>query len=184
MKDSVLEKVIRLGGLALQAEDCLIRAAVAQRGLHGGLVRIENERHQQFIVWRAVLSLWDAVLEREAASDLIIQCDDERHYIEMKNWRGASGSSQLPAMRRDIEKLRGREHSYFVVTSMNPQEVTLENFGYLTTQVPGVDVEARQDFRFPTVGLSGQPIEFWIAGWPLERGVSSGTVSSPPVPPL
>jgi hypothetical protein len=59
---SALREVVVLGGLALQSEDCAIRAAVHHRGEHGGLARIENERHHQFIIWRAILPVWHAEL--------------------------------------------------------------------------------------------------------------------------
>lgn len=89
---SALEDVVRLGGLALQAEDCAIRAAVHHRGEHGGLGRMENERHHQFIIWRAILPIWHAELERENNTDIIISRDGTRHYFELKNWTGGTGN--------------------------------------------------------------------------------------------
>ena len=168
---TVLKEVVTLGGLALQMEDCLIRAAVWQRGLTGGLAHLENERHHQFIVWRAILSRWDAKLERDEASDLIVHCQDGLHHFEMKNWRGATGNPQLPSMQRDIEKLRRRDRGYLMVTSMNPPEKTDENFKYLVERVIGLDADTRQEFRFLTEGVDGRRLDFWIAGWALKREI-------------
>jgi hypothetical protein len=83
-----LGDIATLGGLALQAEDCAIRAALHHRGEHGGLVHMENERYHQCIIWRAILPIWHAVLEREESTDIIISKDGIKHYFELKNWRG------------------------------------------------------------------------------------------------
>jgi hypothetical protein len=80
---SALREVVVLGGLALQSEDCAIRAAVHHRGEHGGLARIENERHHQFIIWRAILPVWHAELERDANTDIYLECEDGRHHFEL-----------------------------------------------------------------------------------------------------
>ena len=63
---TLLDELVTTGGLALQAEDCLLRAAVHHRGERGGLVRLRNERYYQFIIWRAALSKWHAEVERNA----------------------------------------------------------------------------------------------------------------------
>jgi hypothetical protein len=107
-----LGDIVTLGGLALQAEDCAIRAALHHRGEHGGLVHMENERYHQFIVWRAILPIWHAVLEREEGTDIIISKDGIKHYFELKNWRGATGDDQLGSIRRDVRKLQPRENGY------------------------------------------------------------------------
>jgi len=166
---SVLGEVVRLGGLALQAEDCLIQAAVRRRGEHGGLARMENERYHQFIIWRAVLPLWHAVIERERGTDLILECEDGKHFFEMKNWRGASGDEQLPRMQKDIDKLQKRARGHFLVTAINPKESTDENFVHLAKNLNGLLWDAREKYRFPTKGLKGNDLEFWIAGWSVSR---------------
>ena len=94
MSASILKEVVTLGGLALQSEDCLLRAAVHIRQEHGGLVRVLNERYFQFVVWRAILPRWHADIER-ATWDLTVTTNDKKHFFEMKNWRGKSGDDQL-----------------------------------------------------------------------------------------
>jgi hypothetical protein len=172
---SALKDVVRLGGLALQAEDCSIRAAVYHRGERGGLVKMENVRHHQFrIIWRAVLPIWHAELERDDNTDIIIGRDGTRHYFELKNWRGASGNDQIPDIRKDVSKLRRRENGYLLITSGNPRDLTDENIKYLLSKVSGLDNSQRKDYRFATEDEKGSDREYWIAGWPLEK--SAGNV--------
>jgi hypothetical protein len=39
--------------------------------------------------------------------------------------------------------------------------------------VPGLDRTAQAQFRFATVGFGGEPLEFWIAGWPVDRPLAT-----------
>lgn len=162
-----LREVVKLGGLALLAEDALIRAAVHHRGEYGGLVRSQNEKHHQVIVWRAVLPIWHTVLERYGKTDLWLEHEGVGHFFEMKNWRGQSGLDQLPAIRHDVEKHHGRSHKYILVTSLNEASQTLENFKWLTDAIPELVADKRAEFRFETRGLNDEALEFWIAGWPV-----------------
>jgi hypothetical protein len=134
---SALHEVVNAGGLALQAEDCSIRAAMLHHGRSGGLVHLQNERHQQFIVWRAILPLWSAELERDDHTDLLLRSADGDHHFEMKNWRDNKGDAQIPRIQRDIEKLRSKANGYILVTSVNLPQQTEENFKYLTSRLSG-----------------------------------------------
>ena len=162
-----LEDVVVLGGLALQAEDCMIRAARQPRGEHGGLTAMENERHHQFIIWRAILPIWQAVLEREQSTDLILIRDSAKHHFELKNWRGSTGTAQLPSINADIRKLQARSSGYLLITSVNPVDHTDNNVAFLLNKVGPLVVSEQKDFRFRTVGTDGIDRDFWIAGWPV-----------------
>jgi hypothetical protein len=160
-----LREVVKLGGLALQAEDCPVRAAVHHRSEHGSLARMENERCHQFIVWRAILPVWHAVLERDGGPDLIVGCEDGDHFFEMKNWRGAGSDGQLREQ-HDIGRLQDRPNGYFLGTSINPPDRTNQNFDYLLERLTGLEAYPRQEYRFLTDGMKGNALEFWVAGWP------------------
>ena len=166
---SPLRDVVILGGLALQSTDCAIRAAGHHRGEHGGLARIENERHHQFIIWRAILPIWPCLLERDNNTDLVLDCDNARHHFELKNWISYNGEKELPSIRRDVAKMQGRLNGYILITSLNPANDTDQNIDFLLARVEGLDDSRRQDFCFKTVGLNGKEIEFWIAGWPVSK---------------
>ncbi|NNM56107.1 hypothetical protein [Acidocella sp.] len=166
---SVLENVVKLGGLSLQAEDCLIRAAVSQRNEHGGLDRIQNERYHQFLIWRAVLPLFDATIEREGNTDLIIKSAEESHYFEMKNWRSVNGERELPSIRDDIKKLGGRDNGYILITSANPPGKFSCNIKFLLENLNGLGNRDPKHYLFNTISTTGCEIEYWIAGWPLPR---------------
>ena len=160
----------------MQAEDCLLRAAVHHRGKHGGLVHILNERYYQFIVWRAVLPVWHAVTEREGNRDLILTCEDGKHYFEMKTWFGATGKREIPGMQRDISRLQNHDHGYLLVVSANPEGLTLKNLNDLPQEIGQLDIKAGEHFRFHTVAINEQPFEFWIAGWPVIRAVKQEAI--------
>lgn len=164
---SALGDIVRLGGLALQAEDCGIRAALHHRGEHGGLVHMENERYHQFIIWRAVLPIWHAVLERENSTDIIISKGGVKHYFELKNWRGKTGNDQLTSIIRDVQKLQSRENGYLLVTATNPADQTYKNIEYLLGKVAGLEISSQEIFKFPTKRIDGSDFEYWIAGWSI-----------------
>ena len=108
-KDQPLRDVVMLGGLALQSADCAIMAAGYHRGEWGGLARIENERHHQFIIWRAVLPIWRSELEKPNNTDLTLICGADHHYFEMKNWTGSTGNRQCPMIQKDVNKLKTKK---------------------------------------------------------------------------
>lgn len=175
MSGSVLSEVITRGGLALQAEDCSIRAAVRHRDEHGGLVRLQNERFYQFIVWRAILPVWHAEVEREGSSDLIVKKENESHYFEMKKWMSATGNKEIPGMKSDVEKLKKcHKCGYLIVFSANPAGQTAKNLAYLQCSVSGLEAAARETAIFDTEDQNGQPIQFWLAGWPIS-GLGANT---------
>ena len=169
MNRSTLRELVILGGFALQSEDCAIRAAVHHRGETGGLALVENERHHQFIIWRAILPVCHADLEKHDNTDIAIKSDGEMHYFELKNWTGTTGNRQIPSIQADIYKLQRRQNRYVVVTSLNPRGQTDDNISYLLEKVRGLDDSRREEFRFHTVGRNRSELEFWIAGWPVSN---------------
>ncbi len=70
-------------------------------------------------------------------------------------------------MRNDITKLRVRKRGYLIVFSANPPELTDKNVADLPLEVGGLDVSAKEHRFFHTENLRGDPIHFWLAGWPL-----------------
>jgi hypothetical protein len=159
--------IVTLGGLALQAEDCAIRAALHHRAEHDGLVHMENERYYQFIIWRAVLPIWHAVLEREDATDIIVSKDGIKHYFELKNWRGKTGNDQFGSIRKDIRRLQPRENGHLLITSGNPVGQTDKNIEYILDNVDGLGDSSKRVFKFSTEKHDGSALESWIAGWPV-----------------
>jgi hypothetical protein len=162
--NSALRDIVRLGGLALQSEDCAIQAALHHRGEHGGLVHMENERYHQFIIWRAILPIWHAVLEREENTDIIISRDGVKHFFELKNWRSGSGNREIAPITRDVQKLQSRENGYLLLTSTNPADQTYKNIEYLLGKVAGLEISSQEIFTFPTKKIDGSDFEYWIAG--------------------
>ncbi len=167
MNRSALRELVILGGLALQSEDCAIRGAVHHRGETGGLPLIENERHHQFIIWRAILPMWHADLEKHDHTDIALKCDNDMHYFELKNWTGVTGERQLPSIQSDIHKLQRWQNRYMIITSINPRRHTDDNIRFLLERIKGLDDSRRVEFRFDTMGRESSEVEFWIAGWPV-----------------
>jgi hypothetical protein len=167
---SALGDIVKLGGLALQAEDCAIQAALHHRGEHGGSVHMENERYHQFVIWRAVLPIWHAVLERENSTDIIISRDGEKHYFELKNWRR---EDQFNSIVRDIEKLQSRENGYLLITAVNPTGQTDDNILHFLSKVDGLEISSQETYKFSTKKIDGSSFEYWIAGWLVIKSLSS-----------
>ncbi|HVB17790.1 MAG TPA: hypothetical protein VNF04_14735 [Stellaceae bacterium] len=173
MSEDILREVVTLGGLALELEDCLVRTAVYNRGKHGGLVRNQNERYYQFVVWRAVLARWDAVTEKTTEGwDLKVIVNDQNHYFEMKNWKNGQESRQFRNMQKDVDKLYNVENGYILIISDNPRGQTDANLDYLSKHLVGLGKDS-QEYRFCTYAESGDRHEFWIAGWTVKRSVSA-----------
>lgn len=169
MISSVLEEVITRGSLALQVEDCAIRAAVRHRGERGGLVRLQNERFYQFIVWRAILPVWHAVVEL-GWRDLIVDDGHDRHHFEMKKWMTAAGETEIAGMKNDVAKLKAsQKNGYLIVFSANPPEATDGSFAYLLSMVGDLDSSAGKHAAFLTEDQDGRSTHFWVAGWPISR---------------
>jgi hypothetical protein len=126
---------------------------------------MQNERYHQFVIWRAVLPIWHAVLERENSTDIIISRDGVKHYFELKNWRGETGNDQLTSITHDVGKGQARENGYLLITSVNPVDQTDENIQYLLSNVAGLEVSSQNDFRFRTKESDGSDLDYWIAGW-------------------
>jgi hypothetical protein len=168
---NVLRDLVRLGGFALHSEDCALRASFHLRGEFGGLDRMQNERYHQFIIWRAILSAWDAEIERHGRTDIIVRRNIENvaelHHFELKNWRGETGNGQIPKIQRDVPRAQRWERGYVLITSINPPHVTDKNLDDVPKEVHGLLAAQRQDFRFATEGRKGEPLEFWLAGWPV-----------------
>jgi hypothetical protein len=167
-----LGDIVTLGGLALQAEDCAIRAALHHRAEHGGLVHMENERYHQFIIWRAVLPIWHAVLEREGGTVIIVSKDGIKHYFELKNWRGNTGNDQLGSIRKDIGRLQPRENGYLLITSCNPVGQTDENIKYLFDRVDGLEDSSKKCSNFELLIVRAPP---------SSTGLQGGSVSKSPI---
>ncbi len=171
---SVLEKVVKLGGLGLQAEDCLIRQAVGARGEYGGFSKLRlSERWHQVIIWRAILTVFDARLEEDKRTDLTVyDANLDKHHFELKHWTDQSqrGTGQIKGMQTAIDtKLKNKSNGYLLVTSINPRLETDKNFTFLEQNLDGLRWDARKCHRFMTETREGDETEFWIAAWPAAK---------------
>ncbi|MEO8657940.1 MAG: hypothetical protein ABI693_05695 [Bryobacteraceae bacterium] len=118
-----LQRLVDLGGAALQVEDGLIRTSVLAREIlrvpFGGLKprfgirRVENERSYQYLIWRALLNDFEFLvdIEREGNHDFVIwDCANHPRKIvavgEMKRWVSVDGCEELPRIELDIRKLK------------------------------------------------------------------------------
>ncbi|WP_428484094.1 hypothetical protein [Rhodopila sp.] len=112
MATNFLKDFIIRAGAALEAEDRLIMGSGHVRGESGGILRLNNERVYQFILWRAVLSSWNAKVE-ERTHDLVIfdPTDPSKHLaiFEMKKWMAARGLPELPGILTDIKRLNASD---------------------------------------------------------------------------
>ena len=182
MDREVLSGVVALGGKGLEAEDRVIRGYVAARGESGGILRRQDERYYQHVVWRSVLARWNALLERNPLGagkqiDLEVMNDGTPHYFEMECWLSKSGKRELKGIRTDVEMVGRRPNGYMLVFSANPPGTTKENLAWLESQHrnpgeaqsagPGLREDSREIHMFLTQDAKGDEVEFWIAGWAI-----------------
>jgi hypothetical protein len=111
-KDFYKDFMFRIGA-ALEAEDRLILGSgtVRNEAKKGGILRLNNERYYQSILWRAMLSRWSAAVEYRSRYDLVLFNADDPETLyalfELKRWMGEKGEQELPGIAADIRKLRG-----------------------------------------------------------------------------
>ena len=140
----------------------MLRAAYRARNLRGGLAHARSERYHQFILWRALVPLWDARFEADGLTDIVIEREGVWHHIEMKNWRD-SMNAQIGVVQKDIGRLGPRENGYLVVTSLNPRKQMAENLGVLASKLTGLTEgcqrpsASRPRTRMVVRGSSGLP---------------------------
>lgn len=114
-----LQKLVSIAGHALEIEDHFIAGCVATNpDLYGdgrpqGILRINNERYYQFLIIRSLMSGFPYRVEPERDThDIALYADKEaKDYAalgELKRWMSSTGEVEIPALRRDIEKLKVR----------------------------------------------------------------------------
>ncbi len=99
------EDFIIRAGLGLEVEDRVLLGSHLVQGTHGGLLRLNNERYYQSIVWRALTPKYRVVTEREGNSDLVLVDGDQKHFFEMKRWMSAYGEKEVRPINEDIARL-------------------------------------------------------------------------------
>jgi len=177
-------KLIEIAGAALEAEDRFFLGAVAANqtaypGGKGGILRINNERYYQFVVARALASSFPFAVAVEVNShDLVLKDphNDSNWFavVEMKRWMSPTGNQEIQGIKRDIEKLRScnAENGLMLVFSANTKNQTDDNLDWLSKQIIDPPIEGQlecKSYRFATIHKSGEEVEFWVAGFEVNR---------------
>ena len=178
MANDFLKSLTIRAGAALEAEDRLIMGSGHIRGEAGGILRLSNERYYQFLLWKAVLASWNAKVE-EHSYDLVIfdPSESTKHLaiFEMKRWMGAKGNEprDVNVINEDIERLQKCEapNSALIIFSANPRGMRDENLAFFESLFfGGVAQPQRESYCFPTMNVSADEVEFWVAFWPIKFG--------------
>jgi hypothetical protein len=177
-----LETIVRLSGQLLEFEDrfvcgCLERNP-AYRGQVPGITFFQSERYYQMLTVRALLpsfrflvraeyDRFDIALFREVGESPVA-------LGEMKLWMSATGESEIPAIKQDIEKLSKRPCAGFLmIFTMSPPRETARNVEWLAAQLPSVS-ESPFVYKFGSVYDDGKGNcpegEFAVVGIMLVRG--------------
>jgi hypothetical protein len=164
-------------GEALEREDKFIMEAGRARGESGGLLRSQQEKFYQFIVWKAVYSKWRAEVEKDSHDLVLLDPTDVKKYLcifEMKNWLSASGLRERPHINRDIQvKLTQciSSDSAFILFSANNRGAAEEQLKFFERHAfPEIPNPRRKIHCFPTLHPDATEAEFWIAVWPIKSG--------------
>ena len=178
MDDDFFVDFTSRAGTALEAEDRLILGSGMLRNEKGGILRLNNERYYQFILWRAMLSRWRCVTEYKDRRDLVLfeqdRPDEVHAEFELKRWMSGGGERELPGFILDIRRLKNTTvpRAAFVVFSANPRGGMLENIEKhlekgLKKQDNSIDLPQRHTYCFPTIDTQGKEVEFWLGVWPV-----------------
>jgi hypothetical protein len=179
---SLLKEVIEIGGRALEAEDLELRKIYQRRGQYGGLLQTDFERYFQFVVWRSLVSKYDAQIECSHEGllvDLVITQDTVTNIFEMKNWREET-TTRISSDIRRLQNFRGG--GYLLIFSANPKELTDENL-LLVEQLPGIAGQTcKYMFQTESPIHHDKPYEFWFAGWQIIANPQNMVPSGPSLP--
>ncbi|ABA57640.1 hypothetical protein Noc_1136 [Nitrosococcus oceani ATCC 19707] len=183
--NSELKRLIKIAGTALEAEDRFLREAIAKNRTaypseKCGILRNNNERYYQFIIWRALVSSFPFTARIEIQShDLVLNYPDDASkwfaVIEMKRWMSSTGEVEIPGIIRDInDKLRPShaKNTLMLIFSAGPSGTINTEFGWLSKRLGISQVEdcsAWENYYFPTVNRVGEDVDFWLAGYQVNR---------------
>jgi hypothetical protein len=176
MANDFLKDFTIRAGAALEAEDRLIIGSGHIRGEVGGILRLNNERYYQFILWKAVLSSWNAKVE-EQSHDLVIfdpsNSDKALAIFEMKKWMSPNGLPELSGILHDIKRLNACDapNAALIIFSANNRGEMDKQLEWFEEHVfAGIPKPQRETYCFPTVSPHTPAAEFWIAVWPIKSG--------------
>jgi hypothetical protein len=177
MASDFLKDFVACAGLALEMDDRAIVESGRPRGESGGLLRSQQEKFYQFIVWKAAYAKWPTEVEKNF-HDLVI-VDPTRHnayacVFEMKNWLSSAGLRELPWILADIDgKLKNcnSDDSVFVLFSANDRNCMADQIKILEAKAfTSAPPPRRETYCFPTWNPDGTEVEFWMAAWPIKIG--------------
>jgi len=181
MTVGLLRDFVIRAGTALEAEDRLIIGAGRVRGETGGILRLDNERYYQFIVWRSILPRWGAAVEQNA-HDLVIFDDHNRNkyyaIFEIKRWMSGSGRKEILGMKKDIKKLQqcDASNAFLVIFSANERNDRITQIDWLENKLFQEMRPEREEYCFNTINEDAKEVEFWVGAWQIKPGVSGGAV--------
>lgn len=170
-----VDHFVRRAGLALEVEDRLLLGNSRIHGENGGLIRLYNERYYQFIIWRAVNSIWRAECEHEYRDLVVFAGSEKPHAIfEMKRWYSNDGRRELHGIRGDLDKLTKSDAPVcgMIIFSINPRGHFLKNTKVLEEEIPQLRSVDCKHHIFNTFNKEGDPVEFWLGLWLVERSIS------------
>jgi hypothetical protein len=186
MGGNFIKEFIECAGTALKEEDRSLVESGRRHGRPGGLLRAQQEKFYQYIVWKAACEKWPAEVEKDSHDLVFLDPTDGTKYLcvcEMKNWFSESGLKELPHIDRDVRIKLNQSicpDSVFLLFSANDRghmDKQLQFFQQRVFADPSFQ-PTPETFCFETINPYNPPVlgEFWIACWPIK----SGPFLSPP----
>jgi len=175
-KREELKRIIQIAGCALEREDKLLRNIVKENDRaypknKSGILRFKNERFYQYTVAKGLMEFYEYAieLERKDNYDLIATDLDNSNklIVEMKKWMSSEGSSEIPFIKKDIEKLKNAEAELkiLMIFSANPKDKTEENLEWFLEEVINKKQDSYDYYIFPTIDPKGDSVDFWVGGF-------------------
>jgi len=181
---SFLKDFVYRAGIGLEQED---RSIIGSSRIHdqiGGILRIQQERFWQYIIFKSVYSKWKIEVEKFYGNfryDFAKKSDDSEDYdcfFEMKNWLSELGESELEGICKDIKRLNMEylDNSVIILLSSNRRGDMNHKIEWLENKVKDscgfqLDSNLRESFCFDTIShQDNEAHEFWISAWPIKVG--------------
>jgi hypothetical protein len=178
-REDNLKQLVECAGKALEAEEQYLMNCVSKPGAKTtprGLMQNKNERYYQFVIWRGLLSdpafSCRSMTERYGHDLAFYEGKSERPvaFAEIKGWWSDSGETEIPGIKRDLEKLEMRKvPGVMLIVTCSYKGNSKANLQWLAGKL-GIDQHRFVTRRFDTAYPGESPMEFEVIGFMVDEG--------------
>ncbi|MCA7117841.1 MAG: hypothetical protein LGL72_00075 [Acidibrevibacterium sp.] len=179
-----LKDFVYRAGAGLEQEDRNIIGSSLIHNQRGGLLRVQQERFWQYIIWKSVYSNWEIEVEKvfgDHQYDFAKIAQPGGNYdcfFELKKWLSEYGEAEIQGICDDIVRLNleNLNNSVLILLANNRRGDMNRQILWLVNRVNEIcgftlDEVRRESFCFNTISPNDhEHHEFWISAWPIRIG--------------